>query len=202
MDNTVGSLTQEQESIIIGSILGDGYLRIIKGRRNAFLEVNHSARQKEYVDWKYLKFNNLAAGLPKLRSGNGTRMAYRFYTRQHPRLTEFYQQFYPQGKKIFPVNIKLNSLCLAVWYMDDGSKCRSSDVYLNTQQFDNVSQNRMLAALDELGLKATLNKDKCYYRIRFVKSSLFQLKILIAKHLIPSMRYKLSYDPVETRFSL
>jgi len=30
MDNTVGSLTQEQKSIIIGSILGDGYLRYIE----------------------------------------------------------------------------------------------------------------------------------------------------------------------------
>ena len=42
MVNTVGSLTQEQKSIIIGSILGDRYLRIVSGRKNAFLEINHS----------------------------------------------------------------------------------------------------------------------------------------------------------------
>ena len=59
MGNTVGSLTQFQKSIIIGSILGDGYLRIISGRNNAFLEINHSIKQKEYVDWKYLNLKNI-----------------------------------------------------------------------------------------------------------------------------------------------
>ena len=52
MDNTVGSLTQEQKSIIIGSLLGDEYLRIIAGRKDAFLEINHSISEKDYVDWK------------------------------------------------------------------------------------------------------------------------------------------------------
>ena len=46
MDNTVGSLTQYQKSLIIGTIFGDGYLRIIPGRKNAFLEINHSFSQK------------------------------------------------------------------------------------------------------------------------------------------------------------
>jgi uncharacterized protein (DUF342 family) len=40
MDNAVGSLTQYQLSIIIGSILGDGYIRRIEGRKDAFLEFN------------------------------------------------------------------------------------------------------------------------------------------------------------------
>lgn len=42
MGNTVGSLTQVEKSIITGSLLGDGYLRIVSGRTNAFLEINHS----------------------------------------------------------------------------------------------------------------------------------------------------------------
>ena len=41
MDNTAGSLTQLQKSFIIGTLLGDGYIRQVKGRQNAFLEVNH-----------------------------------------------------------------------------------------------------------------------------------------------------------------
>jgi len=55
MGNTVGSLTQEQKSIIIGSLLGNGYARIVSGRKNAFLEINHSLSEKDYVDWKYQK---------------------------------------------------------------------------------------------------------------------------------------------------
>lgn len=191
MDNTVGSLTQEQKSIIIGSILGDGYLRIIKGRKDAFLEVNHSIKQRQYVEWKYQKLNSLVGGLPKSRRGKGKRIAYRFYTRQHPELTKLLHQFYQNGKKIFPEKLMLNPIMLAVWYMDDGSKCRTSDAYLNTQQFDNESQKRIINALYKFKLSARLNKDKFYFRIRFLKSSLPKLKNLIKRYIIPSMRYKI-----------
>jgi len=191
MDNTAGSLTQKQKSIIIGTILGDGYLRIIKGRNNAFLEINHSAKQAEYVDWKFKELKSIAAGIPKERKGNGSRIAYRFYTKQHPELTELFGRFYQNGKKIFPDKLKLDPLILAVWFMDDGSKCRASDVYLNVQQFDSESQARMITALSELGLSARLNKDKEYYRIRFIKKSLPRLFSLIRRHIIPAMRYKI-----------
>ncbi len=67
MDNTVGSLTEFERSIIIGSILGDGYLRIIPGRKNAFLEINHSIKAKEYVDYKYNSLKRLCESAPKER---------------------------------------------------------------------------------------------------------------------------------------
>ena len=71
MDNTVGSLTQIQRSIIIGTVLGDGYLRIVPKRRNAFLEINHTFHQKEYVDWKYKMLESLCKTGPVIRKGNG-----------------------------------------------------------------------------------------------------------------------------------
>ncbi len=78
MDNTVGSLTQLQKSVIIGSLLGDGYVRKIPGRKDAFLEINHSFAQRDYVDWKYKMFENVSGNPPKRRKGNGGRIAYRF----------------------------------------------------------------------------------------------------------------------------
>ena len=190
MDNTVGSLTQLQKSILIGSIFGDGYLRIIKGRKNAFLEINHSFKQKEYVDWKYKMLSGVAAGKPKIRNNSGSRIAYRFYTKQNSELTKLFHLFYKNGKKVVP-NININPIILAVWFMDDGSKCRNSDVYLNTQQFDFKNQLKIISLLKTLGLKANLNKDKEYKRVRFLKSSLPKLKDLISKYVIPSMEYKI-----------
>ena len=115
MGNTVGSLTQEQKSIIIGSILGDGYLRIIPGRRNAFLEINHSISEKDYVDWKYQELKTLVKSPPKARKGNKGRIAYRFFTKQHPEITKLYQEFYQDGEKIIP-NLKLNPLMICLLY--------------------------------------------------------------------------------------
>lgn len=191
MDNTVGSLTQYQKSIIIGSILGDGYIRKIRGRSEAFLEINHSVLQQDYVDWKYKALANITKSAPKKRLGNEGRIAYRFFTKQHTYLSYLLEKYYQDHIKIIPNNLSLNPLILAVWYMDDGSMCRKRDVYLNTQQFSIEDQLKMLESLEKIGLQAKLNKDKEYFRIRFLKKSLQKLKFLISPHIIPSMRYKI-----------
>ena len=197
MNNTVGSLTQRQLSIIIGSVLGDGYLRIIEGRNDAFLEVNHSIKAKDYVLWKYSELESICKSGPKERVIDEQRTAYRFFTKQHPELTKIFKEFYVDGRKIIP-KIDLDELMLAVWYMDDGSKTNKGDVYLNTQQFSMNDQKKLLYALRNLGIKARLNKDKKYYRIRILKESIAHFNKLISPYIVESMRYKLSYDPVET----
>ena len=198
MDNTVGSLTQLQRSLIIGSILGDGYIRIIPGRKDAFLEINHSIKAKEYVDWKYSQLKNICESEPKERNTNEGRVAYRFFTKQNHEITDLFNLFYKEGKKVIPTNLKLDAIMLAIWFMDDGSKSRKFDVYLNCQQFSLSDQKRLVSKLREFGLKVRLNRDKKYYRIRFLKESVPQLNQIINPYIIPSMRYKLSYDPVET----
>jgi len=75
--------------------------------------------------------------------------------------------------------------------MDDGSRCGNSNFYLNTQQFSKDHQIKLLNYLEKIGLKANLNKDKNYYRIRFFTSSINKLKELLKENLIPSMYYKI-----------
>ena len=191
MDNTVGSLTQIQRSIIIGTILGDGYLRIISGKKNALLEINHSFVQKEYVDWKYTMLKALCKSAPKARKSNGTRMAYRFTTRQHPEMTKLYTTFYGEGKKSIPKYLNLDPIMLAVWFMDDGSRCRASDVYFNTQQFAHSDQEKLRAMLASLRIESSLNKDKEYSRIRIKKSSIPYFFQTISPYIVPSMTYKI-----------
>lgn len=191
MDNTVGSLTQEQKSIVIGSLLGDGYLRVIPGRKNAFLEINHSIFQRDYVDWKYQKLKNLVKSPPKQRKGQEGRIAYRFFTRQHPELTEFYRKFYPDKKKIVPLELNLNSLAIAVWFMDDGSKTYET-YYFNTQRFDRLSQERLITMLkNQWNIESSLNRDKGFYRIRIKQSSASKFRKIVSEHIIASMKYKL-----------
>ena len=191
VDNTVGSLTEKQKQIVIGNLLGDGYMRIIEGRHDAFLEINHSIKAKEYVDWKYNSLKNICLSPPKERNTNEGRIAYRFFTQQHEELTALHRSFYKEKRKVIPRSLVLTPLILAVWFMDDGSKSRDSDVYLNTQQFSLKDQEFLLHQLRNLGLKARLNKDKHYYRIRFLKESISKLMILISPYVIDSMRYKL-----------
>ena len=193
----MGSLNQVQKDIIIGTLLGDGYLRMIEGRKNAFLEINHSYSEKHYVDWKYNHLKSLVKSGPKLRKGNGKRLAYRFFTRQNPELTRFLEEFYKNKTKIVPNCLKLNPLVLAVWFMDDGHKSYKT-YYLNSQQFDIESQKLLIRLLKELNIESALNKDKQYFRIRIKQLSVERFKKLIEKFIIPEMTHKLGDNPVET----
>jgi len=195
MVNTVGSLTEFERSIIIGSLLGDGYMRIMPGRANAFLEINHSIKAKEYVDYKYESLRRLCESAPKERNTNDGRVAYRFFTKQHKELTDFYNQFYKNNKKIIPKDLILDPIILAIWYMDDGSKCRDHDIYLNTQQFSISDQKILLNKLRLLGIDARLNKDKKYFRIRILKTSIKTFMEIIFPYVFESMRYKLVMTP-------
>jgi hypothetical protein len=187
----VGSLIQEQKSLIIGAILGDGYLRIIPKRKNAFLEINHSASQKDYVDWKYKILKTITKSGPKIRNGNGGRIAYRFYTKCLPELTNLFGIFYKNGKKVIPDEFEINELSLAVWFMDDGSKSRNA-VYLNTQQFTHLEQIKLQKLLKEkFGIDSHLNRDKTYERIRIITSDAEKFCDLIRSHIPKSMQYKL-----------
>jgi len=187
----VGSLTQEQKSLIVGTILGDGYLRIIPRRKNAFLEVNHSANQKDYVDWKYSVLQSIVKSGPKLRNGNGNRVACRFYTRCHQEITDLFRIFYKDGKKIIPDDLKINPFGLAVWYMDDGSRSGGS-VYLNTQQFLIEDQNKLQKLLlNQFNIISSLNKDKEYMRIRVRTADAKKFCDIIREFIPQSMQYKL-----------
>ncbi len=188
MDNTVGSLTEEQESILIGSLLGDGAMR---KKRNALLEINHCYAQKVLVDWMFGKFKELVKTNPKWRKGNGKREAYRFVTQSLPILNPYYDQFFKNGRKRIPINLKLNPLALAVWFMDDGSKTYSS-IYLNTQQFSKEEQLILIDLLKaQFGIESTLNKDKIYFRIRIRTGSAKKFINLVKPFVLDEFRYKI-----------
>ena len=159
-------------------------------KTNALLEINRSVTQKAYVDWKFSRLVDLVGTEPRPRRGNGGRIAYRFTTLSRPELTPINRDFYRDGRKHVP-NLQLTPLALAVWFMDDGSRSRSS-VYLNTQQFDVDCQVLLLTLLwQQWGIEGTLNRDKEYVRIRVRTSSVNRLRRAIEPHLLDQFRYKL-----------
>ena len=185
-DNTVGSLSDEQRSLIEGTLLGDGAMRC---KANALIEIDHSAEQRSYVDWKYQRRRALVGTPPKLRAGNGGRMAYRFTTLSLPELTPFYWAFYRDGRKVVPA-LELTPLAMAVWFMDDGCKSHRA-LYLNTQQFHLDDQNRLIAMLEgQWAIRSGLNRDKTYHRIRIAVKSVERFKTIIGPHVLPELRYK------------
>lgn len=183
----MGSLSEVQKSLIEGCLLGDGYMRC---KTNAHLQITHSIKQKDYVDWKYHLLSEYILTPPKAYIGNGNRIGYRFFTRSLPIFTDYYCRFY-QKQKTIPPDLNLSALTLAVWYMDDGSKSYSS-CYLNTQKFSSVDQCLLISILHkQYGLEPHRDKDKQYFRLRFTVQDSYVLCRIIKPFIIPAMQYKL-----------
>jgi hypothetical protein len=181
------AITQKQFELVVGSLLGDGYL--VKTTMGYAFRVNHGLKQREYVDWKWRILENLVNSSPK-SSGN----CYYFRTVSHPVFNNLREEFYPNGKKVLPVDLvaeNFTPFLLAVWIMDDGTKC-GNQLRINSHCFtkeENKILQEFLSA--KLGIKSVLNKDKGMVRIRIVSEGMPKLIGQIKPYIIPSMLYKL-----------
>lgn len=130
-------VTERQKEILIGSILGDGYI-YPAGK----VQLEQSAKQKEYLFWKFTELRELAyPAKPQLvnrfdsRTGQ-TYSSYRFWLRQY--FGSWRKIFYQGKTKVFPKKLILTPLIVAVWYMDDGSFSDNSCV-ISAESFSKQS---------------------------------------------------------------
>lgn len=191
-------ISSEQKQIIIGKLLGDGHMETVNGKTFC-LKIEHSLKQKEYVDWLYGKLENLAASPPrsKTQTVNGKEYGkYWFNTSYSSSFRFYYHQFYQDKKKVAPPVIKrlLTPLALAIWFMDDGSiKSRFHKAkIINTQSFDRISLKRLRNALElNFNLKTALRNQAEGKQIYILGSEADKFKTIIGKYILPSFIYKL-----------
>lgn len=122
-----------QKSLLIGSLLGDGGLRISKRGKNAYFYERHCEKQRMYLEWKrdllmpfvQRKLNKEDGGKHIIQgTACNVQDSYKLTTIAHPFLTGLWKAFYiGNGNKVVPSNIGdyLNLFVIAVWICDDGS---------------------------------------------------------------------------------
>lgn len=224
MVNTVGSLetkywwgtwipvkkslviTPEQRALLIGSLLGDGTMRIGRNAKNANYKVEQGLEQKEYVFWKYTLLQPLVFTEPKVSyrydpvKGKYPK-SWWFRTIRHPLLTEIYNLFYEgdgyrTGKKIVPSTIarELTPLGLAAWIMDDGSYSRGS-IDISTYSFTLADIDLLCTVLKKkFGIKPSFYKDREKgYRMFCNHAETEKLIKIISPYIIDSLKYKIGF---------
>ncbi len=181
-------LTGLQRDLVIGSLLGDGYL--MPTTAGYCFRVSHGTQQQDYVDWKFRLISDLVRMAPRACG-----RSYYFRTVTHPEFSGLREAFYaPRARKGIPLSLldqELTAFGLAIWFMDDGAADRNQ-LRLNTQSFsqeENVILAEFLHA--KFGITARLNRDKDRHRLRIGAESIQRFIDLVAPHLIRSMQYKL-----------
>jgi hypothetical protein len=205
------------KGILSGMLLGDGCLSY-GGGANAFLRIQHSEKQLDYLLYKskliepFVKFS-ITKLLPRGPKNPNTNYALK--TWRNKLFTEIIKIVYPNGKKTISFEWLewLTDEGLAIWYMDDGCLTKSystnkSGIYriyrreciLNTQGFS-FEENQVLVELlkekfdiKSRVLKRTQKKYGTYYCIKILSPTVNQMFERIKPFIIPSMEYKINME--------
>lgn len=202
-------LNLRQRSIIVGTLLGDGYLETQDHGRTFRLKVEHSIIQKAYVDWLYKQLQPMAGSAPRVRERtyrfpNGSEKihsCYGFSTYSLGELRFYAQQFYADGKKVIPKLIRkmIDPNALAIWYLDDGSfKSNLHRTYIiHSHGYTKSDLKRVQEVLMNMGVVTALHRqnqnNSMHWRIYVKTKYAEQFRKLIAPiaEQIPEMQYEL-----------
>lgn len=133
-------LSNQQKSVIVGSVLGDGSLLKQRHSKNARLQIGHCTKQLGYLKWKkrlldpFVKTITLAE-LPGNKIINGKNSFstgyYIINTISHSGINDYFDRYYINGKKRVSLDVidELDWLAVAIWLCDDGSFTFRSDSY-------------------------------------------------------------------------
>lgn len=121
------SLSDQSKAIILGSLLGDGSLKINERYQNARFSFRHSIHQADYFHWKVNALQEIAGEssvwVQKNDGGYSRSDKLRFQSRALPALTELYRLTHKQKRLVIRrkwLNM-MTPLSLAIWWFDDGS---------------------------------------------------------------------------------
>lgn len=194
-------INKEQESALVGMVLGDAYIQKT-GEQNARLRLEHQADHSEYLIWKTRLLPQLFQGKPVFlrRIHPETHRMY-FYVRQQsnasPLLGKIRKVFYPDGKKEIPESLGKwlrSDIGFAIWFYDDGYfyvRDRSLYLYLGTvsEREAKIVQATLRKNFD---LRNTIaDKGKKGFAIYFPVSERTKIAAILSKYRVPVMAYKI-----------
>lgn len=197
-----------KKSILIALVLGDGHIYIHTNKRypNAKpsygISFNHSAKQKEYLEYKVNLLHKALGGkkpLVTLFNNNGYPGVRA--SKAHKWFRYLRKVIYLNGAKTFRRAL-LNYLTpegLAIWYMDDGNlslkkrngKIHSRELFLNTHLTREHNQIIIDYFREVWDVTFTQVKNRGWYRLRCGTHQAKKFIEIIKQHIIPSMFYKI-----------
>lgn len=185
--------------VILGSLLGDG--SIVRKRTNCLFTELHSAEQEEYVKYKYdlLKEGGLevklrhSEGYVSYIDGRPIKNNGRVYlvSKVNQTFNKYREEWYAD-KKIVPDSVyELNSLGLAIWFMDDGTSNISS-FYLSTQGFSYPCQEKLVDMMRKnFNIECHIHKQKDTYVLYIAARDKQKFIDIVKPYLCQSMNYKI-----------
>ncbi len=199
--NRIGPHNENILSIIVGSLLGDGWGE--KRINSTRFHIHASAKNIEYIGWLQKLLNNQGycsdkkfKFLKQIGKNNKIYYSIKIRTWSFSSWNYIYDEFYSSKIKIVPsyefLITHLTPLALAIWIMDDGCK-DSSGLRISTNCFKKQDILRLQKVqFDRYNLSCTIRNQKEQFIVYFQKKEMSLLISIIKPYLVPSMLYKIN----------
>lgn len=193
-------LNQEQKEIIIGILLGDGYIQKKSENGNAMIQFNQGYIHLKYILYIAQSFSPIMTHFPLLIKARDGSFYLKLSTRSLKCLNPIYDLFITEKKKTIRSELEkhLSPRSLAYWAMDDGSLSESG-FYFNTMSFsleENILLQKMLNR--KFNLESNIHKHKDKYKIYIRASSMAMFRFIVYPYLLESFYYKLAHKLIKT----
>lgn len=193
--------TQEQLSIINGSLLGDGHLTKIKNKKSAFCK-NQCGKHNDYLYWHFEKLkpysNYFKEGDNWVKGKKYKRVVFRTLSNEF--FGSLRNKWYCDNKKIIPSSLELNPLIIAIWFFDDGSNyLKKRCCKFSTECFSQEDCNFLIRQLSYFNIESYLTKRKAIQ----IKAKSYKAFIdLIAPYMLwKCFEHKIQYRDSELDFT-
>ncbi len=188
------------ESVIIGSLLGDG------GIHNNRFRTSHTIDKQEYLQLKATALSTLGVKTGIVHTDrmklDGLKARAELHIGASRWFSDLREAFYGQGQlKVLPPDLKLDPLALATWFLDDGNlqirPNRLNRASLATCDFSKEAVEGLAGMLHGIGLEdaravwTSRSRSGGYWRISLGPIDVERLASIIAPFVPPSMEYKL-----------
>lgn len=149
-------ITENDLSIITGSLLSDGYLKKIVNDQNSYF--THTCKFEEYVSllreelsFKTSKFHGI------------TKKGHKYFyinSQANNVFTNLRKKWYPNNKKSIPKDIEINETVLLHWFLGDGTLNNQEGVLFCTDCFSKEDNIFLIEKLNFYNFEAYFKKDK------------------------------------------
>lgn len=181
-------LTDRQEQIVIGTVLGGSSLLVPPKGCNYYLAMR--SRNNLWLEYKMAELPQIFPTPRLYKSGN----TYRCYSCCHNELTKLRAKMFPSKHRQMTLDLidrlRLRDSCLAIWFLEAGGKTGRDrkNAYLNTTTYGVKGSKVICDYFNLVGCECAVNKNKDRRRVVFSvggTESLFKL----TAHLFPTFMY-------------
>lgn len=122
-------MTKEDKNLLLALTLGDGCVKKVNKDKNSWaFHINHSVKQRQYIEWKHQEFERILKKHIKLthrvvKTDNNKNYDILTFSVVHPYFKVLRKYLYVNNEKRITAKCinKLDALGLTILYLDDGS---------------------------------------------------------------------------------